>query len=102
VVNETISLDVKFPYYGWWNHKKDSIVKLLPVYYPHDKSLLNYIQVTKVVKGFSLNTCITSEVIRVSNNVIDERITYILRDYSTVATEQEFRNFRIETLNELE
>jgi hypothetical protein len=101
VVNETLTLDVSFPYYGWWNHKKDSIVKMFPVYHTHDKKLISYILVIKVVKGFSLNTSIISDIIHVSNNVIDENITYILRDYVTVATEQEFKNFRLEALNEL-
>jgi hypothetical protein len=48
-----------------------------------------------------LNTTIRCEIIRVSNNVIEEDISYILRDYSDVATEQEFINFRVEVLNEL-
>jgi hypothetical protein len=101
IVSEISTLDINFPYYGWWDSKNRSIVKMIPVYYSHDVSLINYILVIKVTKGFSLNTAITSDIIRVSKNVIDENITYILRDYSIVATEQEFKKFRLEVLNDL-
>jgi len=95
VVNEVQTLNVEFPYYGWWDGKKDSIVKMYPVYYQYSKHKISHINVIKIQHGFAINSRITCEKINAGeNNVISEEINYVLRDYPEPATEADFQKFR--------
>lgn len=100
-VSEIISKKIEFPYYGWWSHKKETIIKMYPVYDKHDTSHINSIKIIKISCGFGFDTFITTENITVSNGVIDEEITYFLRDYADIATETQFNDFKNIALNDI-
>jgi hypothetical protein len=75
-VEEIISKNISFPYYGWWSNKKDSIIKMYPKFYKYDHSVIEKIIVIRITKGFGLQTKINNDYIFVSgiDNIINEEI----------------------------
>jgi hypothetical protein len=100
-VTEVVSKNITFPYYGWWSHKKEDIIKMYPEYYEHDKSVLKRIVVVKIKMGWNTDTEIRKDFISVSNNVISSEIQIYLRDYADQATEAEFLEFRNKAIIDL-
>ena len=89
---ETKEMD--FPYIGWWCSKKESIVKLYPEYYEHDKTLLRAIVVIVIEFGWNTPTYIKKSEIGAHNGVVGEKLDIYVRDYYVEATEEDFNEFK--------
>lgn len=94
VIHKTIKRDIEFPYYGWYSHKKDGIVRLTCLYDEYKPNRLVGIKCVKISHGFGLNSSITEKTISVFCNTVHEDIVYVLRDYADIATEKEFNEFK--------
>jgi len=97
LVKDVIEKDIKLPYYGWWSHKKEECIKI-----DYDNELkpkqINYVIATN---GFGIRTSIYGDYIPITNDVVDKEINQLLLDYDTEATEQEFDEFKLRTINKL-
>ena len=100
-VKEIITKDIKFPYYAWYSGKKVLIVKIDVKYFDYDiksNDVLRYVSCTFITNGFGFSPSIRTKKITVyDNNVIDNDINETLRDYTDIATEQEYVDFLNET-----
>lgn len=92
VITTITEKEIKFPYFGWWDHKKEQIVK---IDYGKDIHKLNCVTIKN---GWCINPSIYLETISIIDGVIEEKINYLLRDYSDTATIEEFEEFKNKTL----
>ncbi len=98
---------IEFPYYGWWDHKKDNIIKMDIVYYDNDviniiANKISHINIIEINYGFCVNTNIKKSKVRVGNlDIVNNDINHYLRDYCDMATEEEYNKFKKQALKDL-
>lgn len=95
LITTIIEREVIFPYIGWWNGKKENIIK---IDLDHTKDHPHTLNCIHVESGWCINPSVRLETISISNGVIEEKINYLLRDYSDTATIEEFEEFKNKTL----
>ena len=100
VVTEIFEKNVDFPYFGWWSNKKDEIIKIF-LEYNDDETIINGVKCVVIKNGWNINSSITSNNIHVHDNIIDNDIDILLRDYHVIATEKEYNDFREIAINKL-
>lgn len=105
-ISKIIDKNIEFPYYGWWDHKKNHIIKMDIVYYdnkiPTIGGKISHINVIEINHGFGIHTSIKKDTVRVGNlDIVSNDINYYLRDYSDIATEIEYNNFKKQALKDL-
>jgi hypothetical protein len=94
VKNTTITKEIEFPLYRWWNARKESIIKMYPVYYDHDPKLMSHIVIIRIDLGWNCAAQIRKEHVLVHGNVIENEIQHYFNDYTEKATEAEFLEMR--------
>lgn len=98
-VEQIIEKDITFPFIGWWSSKKDKIIKICYEYYDVTPKLPKQLKCIIIQNGWNFHPSIFSKIIPISNEgVVDDEIIPLLRDFSDVATEQEFQEFKESTL----
>jgi hypothetical protein len=103
VVNETLTREIEFPFYGWWDNKKERIIKMYPEYYTVLPKLkkIKRIVIIWINLGWNTDARIIKLHVLVNNDVIDNDIQAYFNDYTLKATEAEFLEFRDKAIKEL-
>lgn len=101
VKNTTVTREIEFPLYRWWDNKKERIIKMYPVYYEHDPNLMKHIVIIRIDLGWNTDARIIKEHILVHNNIIEEKIHQYFIDYAIKATEIEFLEIRDKAIKDL-
>jgi hypothetical protein len=102
LVNNVIERDVNFPYIAWYSNKKDEIIK---IYYEYGDVLPNipkFLKCITIRNGWNINPLITIRIIHINNGIISDDIIQLLRDYTDMATEQEYNYFKQSVLKYLD
>jgi hypothetical protein len=94
VKNSTVTREVEFPLYRWWDNKKERIIKMYPEYYEHAPELMKRIIIIKINRGWNTDAQIAKEHILVHGNIIENEIQHYFNDYTEKATEAEFLEMR--------
>jgi hypothetical protein len=94
VKNITVTREIEFPLYRWWDNRKERIIKMYPEYYDHDPKLMKRIIIIKIDRGWNTDARIVKEHVLVHGNVIENGIEAYFNDYTEKATEAEFLEMR--------
>lgn len=94
VKNTTVTREVAFPLYRWWDEHKERIIKMYPEYYEHAPELMKRIIIIKIDFGWNTDARISKEHVLVHANIIENSIEAYFNDYTVKATEEEFLKIR--------
>jgi hypothetical protein len=101
VKNTTVTREVAFPLYRWWDARKERIIKMYPEYYEHAPELMKRIIIIKIDFGWNTDARIVKEHVLVHANIIENSIQAYFNDYTLKATEAEFLEFRDKAIKDL-
>ena len=94
-----VDLDIKFPYYAWYNSRKDSICKLDIVYAYNKPSCIQAIEITS---SFSFSPSIKTKKFNITPDfVVGDELDSYIKDYHVETTETEFNKFKDDVLLEI-
>ena len=94
VKNTTVTREVEFPLYRWWDNRKERIIKMYPEYYDSTPKHMYRIIIIKIDRGWNTDARIVKEHVLVHENVIQNAIEAYFNDYTVKATEAEFLEMR--------
>lgn len=94
------TIEVTFPYFGWWDSDKDEIIRIDIEYYTYNASV-SHLKYVKICNNWGSTPSIIAGIVRAERNIVGEDLTILLRDYADIATEEEFEKFKEDALNKI-